>query len=272
MSAEENQPDWGQIAEKFDLWLPHLAPVGEDLIAALQAQEGDRILDIATGTGEPALSLARRLAGKTSIVGIDTAQGMVDIAQSKAEQEGLENIHFQTMPAEQLDFPDRHFDRILCRFGFMLFQDPLQGLKEMYRVLKNGGCFAIAVWGEAESLTTFRWHHEAFRGRIEENLLPPLAKVASLGKPETVDALLTAAGFSDFRVEKKTLHYRFASFDQYWETVEASQVLKTQFDALPEDQRDSIRDEVARFARDFVQDGQLLIPHEYLLVSGNKNA
>jgi len=271
MGAEENQPDWDQIAEKFDHWLPQLAPVGEALISALQAQAGTTILDVASGTGEPALSLARQLGDQASITGIDAAPGMVHIAQAKAERECLNNIRFQAMPAEQMDFADRSFDRVLCRFGVMLFHDPLQGLKEMHRVLKDGGRFAIAVWSTAETMPTLCWTYEVFKGRIAEDLYPPLPKVTSLGPPGIVESLMSAAGFANFRVEKKTLHYQFASFDDYWDTVEASDILKMQYDALPADQRDSIRDEVARFARDFVQDGRLIIPHEYLLVSGDKN-
>jgi len=65
-----NQPDWGAIAEKFDLWLPHIAPVGESLLQALGARPGERILDPGSGTGEPALTLARRLGGQVDITGI----------------------------------------------------------------------------------------------------------------------------------------------------------------------------------------------------------
>ena len=70
MSAKNNQPDWGRIAEKFDIWLPHIAPVGEALLAALDARPGDLILDLASGTGEPALTLARRQP-HVQITGID---------------------------------------------------------------------------------------------------------------------------------------------------------------------------------------------------------
>lgn len=105
-----------------------------------------------------------------------------------------------------------------------------------------------------------------------EDLYLPLPKVTSLGAPGVMESLFYAVGSADFRVEKKTLHYQFDSFDEYWDTVEASDILKQQYDALPEDQHDSIRDEVGQFARDFIQDGQLIIPHEYLLVSGNKRS
>jgi hypothetical protein len=74
----------------------------------------------------------------------------------------------------------------------------------------------------------------------------------------------------DYTVQAKTFHYNFDSFEDYWDAVETSEILKMQYDQLPDEQRHQIRDEVGRFARDFVQDDRLVIPHDYLLVYGNK--
>jgi len=270
MSARDNQPDWDKIAEKFDIWLPQLAPVGEALLEALDAQPGDHIIDLGSGTGEPALTLARRMNGHIQITGIDAADGMVNVAQQKVANERLPGITFSTMPAEKMEYNDNSFDRALCRFGVMLFEDPLKGLKEMHRVLKPGGHFALAVWSTPETMRTLYWSYEVFKHRIEEDYHPPLAKVTSLGAPGMMDDLLREAGFTEFAVDPKTFHYQFESFNAYWDAVEASDILKMQYDALPENQRDDIRDEVGRFARDFIQDDNLIIPHEYLLVVGRK--
>ncbi len=270
MSAKNNQPDWDKIAEKFDMWLPHIAPVGEVLLAALEAKPGERILDLASGTGEPALTLARRLRGHTNILGIDAADGMVRVAQAKVVKERLAGISFQCMPAEQLAFGDNTFDRALCRFGVMLFSDPLQGMKEMRRVLKPGGRFALAVWSTPETMPTMHWAYQTFKTRLPEDLHPPLAKVTSLGAPGLLQDLLNEAGFSGFSVEPRAFDYQFKSFDDYWDTVEASDILKQQYDALPAGERNNIRDEVGRFARDFIHNGQLRIPHEYLVAAGVK--
>ena len=106
MSAEDNQPDWNRIAEKFDIWLPQIAPVGEALLDSLDIVPGDRVLDLASGTGEPALTLARRNRGDIEIVGIDSAEGMVRVAQAKVGAENLSGIRFECMPAEDLRFAD----------------------------------------------------------------------------------------------------------------------------------------------------------------------
>lgn len=270
MGREDNQPDWDKIAEKFDIWLPQIAPVGIALLEKLEALPGDSILDMGSGTGEPALTLARSTGGEVQITGIDAADGMIRVAQQKVETEKLVGIRFQTMPAEKMSFADNSFDRVLCRFGVMLFEDPLQGLKEMHRVLKPKGRFSLAVWSTPETMPTLHWSYQVFKDRVEEDYYPPLGKVTSLGTPGLMEQLLNDAGFSDYHVEAKTFHYNFDSFDAYWDAVEASEILKMQYDQLPEDQRHLIRDEVGRFARDFVQDGRLIVPHDYLLVYGNK--
>jgi ubiquinone/menaquinone biosynthesis C-methylase UbiE len=269
MRAKDNQPDWDKIAEKFDILLPQIAPGGEALLEALDARPGDRVLDLASGTGEPALTLARRQP-HVHITGIDAAAGMVRAAQKKVAVERLSNISFTAMPAEQIAYGDNAFDKVLCRFGVMLFQDPLQGCREMHRVLKPGGRFALAVWSTPETMTTMNWAMQAFKDRVPEEHQPPLAKVTSLGHPGILDELFTRAGFTEFQITPRRFDYQFASFEEYWNAMEASDILKQQFDALPAAERGTIRDEIARFARDFQTDHGLVIPHEYLLAAGVK--
>lgn len=272
MTANNNQPDWDKIAEKFDLWLPHLAPVGEALLTDLEARSGDAILDLASGTGEPALSLARRFSGAVTITGIDAAAGMVKVAQTKVSKERLANISFQCMAAEQLSFADNSFDRVLCRFGVMLFEDPAKGLHEMYRALKPGGRFALAVWGGPETMTTLYWAYAALKDRLPEDKHPPLTKVTSLGLPGVLDALLQEAGFSDYRIDTHTFQYEFPSFDDYWELVETSDILKVQYDALMEEERTAVREEIRHLSASCIQDDRLVVPHQYLLATGYKLA
>jgi ubiquinone/menaquinone biosynthesis C-methylase UbiE len=268
MGAQAQQPDWGKIAEKFDLWLPHIAPVGEAMLAALPVAPGDAVLDVACGTGEPALTLAG-LNPHARITAIDAAPPMVEVARRKAHEAGLSNISFEAMPAEHMDFGDASFDKLCCRFGVMLFEDSEQGLAEMRRVLKPGGDFVLAVWSTPETMTTMDWAYRAFAGRIPEEQYPAVDKISSLGQPGRLDTMLTEAGFSEFAVEPQTFHYRFANFDDYWDLVEASDILKQQFDALPDEGKREVRDEVAAFARDFHGPEGLAIPHDFLLARGH---
>lgn len=267
--SEKNQPDWHKMAEKFDLWLPHIEPVGIAMLDVLEAKLGDIVLDIASGTGEPALALARRRSD-VEIVGVDAAEGMVNVAQGKVEKEGLKNISFSTMPAEKLEYSDNSFDHIICRFGVMLFEDPLAGLKEMYRVLKPGGTFVVAVWGERDKMPTMSWSYEVFKEKVSADDMPPLAIVTSLGAPGVIDTELNKAGFSGFRVDRKSFDYDFNSFDEYWLLIEATDILKRQFDALSEAEHVNVTNEIAAFANEYITDTGLKVPHEYLLVYGRK--
>ncbi|HXH64593.1 MAG TPA: methyltransferase domain-containing protein, partial [Mariprofundaceae bacterium] len=134
MGNQAQQPDWGRIAEKFDLWLPYIAPVGEAMLELLPIAPGDRVLDVACGTGEPALTLARDNP-HAHITAIDAAPPMVEVARRKAHDAGLDNIDFEAMPAEHMRFADGFFHKLCCRFGVMLFEDSERGLSEMHRVL-----------------------------------------------------------------------------------------------------------------------------------------
>jgi len=270
MSSKENQPDWDKIAQKFDMWLPHIKPVGDLLLKSLNAREGDNILDVASGTGEPALTLARKMSGKVNITGIDAADGMIKVAQGKVEKESLSNISFATMPAEKMTYEDNQFDKILCRFGLMLFADPVAGSKEMCRVLKPGGSFALAVWSGAETMPTMHWTYEVLKDKLPEEIHPPLKKITSMGEPGVIEALLTDAGFTDIKVEHQTFHYEFKSFNDYWDLIEASDIMKLQFDALDEKERLTVRDEVAVFAQAYTGKEGFRVPHDYLLVTGRK--
>ncbi|MEK7323227.1 MAG: methyltransferase domain-containing protein [Pseudomonadota bacterium] len=272
MSHADAQPDWNKIAEKFDLWLPYLAPVGEALLDALQARLGEVILDVASGTGEPALSLARRLRGNLMLQGVDAAKGMVKVAQAKARQEGWSNLRFSCMPAERLSFPAHHFDRALCRFGVMLFEHPQKGLEEILRVLKPGGRVALAVWGPPASMTTLYWAHLALRDRLPEDQQPPIGKVTSLGAPGMLQSLLETAGFTRCTVQYFDFHYRFSSFAEYWRLVEASDIMKMQFDALPIGELTAVREQIAMYAQAYAHEGQLIIPHQAVLATAYKPA
>ena len=270
MSTANQQPDWDKIAEKFDMWLPHIAPVTDELLFALRATPEHRILDVACGTGEPALTLARLLGSEAKIIGADSAEGMIRVARKKAAEKGLANLHFEVMPAEKLDFADNSFDRVLCRFGVMLFEDPLQGLREMQRVLRPDGRFALAVWSTPELMPIMHWSYRVFASRLKEENLPALGKITSMSGPGVLEDHLHQAGFSDFDIETRTLNYKFNSFDEFWDTIEASDILKQQFDAIDDNEKAKVRDEISDFAAEFVKEGKLVVPHEYLLAYGIK--
>ena len=270
MSDSKKTLDFAEMAEKFDAWLPHIAPVGDVLLDALDVRSGESVLDVAAGTGEPGLTLARRMGGQVAIVGTDAAQSMVDVARQKALREGLANIEFRCMPAEKLDFSASSFDKLLCRFGLMFFDAPHAALSEMQRVLKPGGRLALSVWGTPDVNPTMSWYHRAFKGRIPDNLLPPRDKITGFGDPERLRRMLLEVGFANVEISQREVVFRFPSFDKFWHLLEVSAVLKAQFEALPKEEWSSIPADIASWAEAHRTADGLAIPHGYLLATATK--
>lgn len=267
--VKDNQPDWDSLAEKFDLWLPLFKPIADALIERLSPAPGDKVLDVACGTGEPAFTLAERHP-HVQVTGVDAAPGMVRAASNKLKHKHLSNLEFNSMPAEKLEFHDEQFDKLICRFGVMLFEDSRRGLEEMRRVLKPDGRFSLAVWSSPETMTSLYWSHLVFKDKIPEADAPPLNKATSLGAPGVLEDLLTEVGFSHFEVEKCNIDYRFSSFKEYWDLVEASDIMKQQFDALSAEQYPIVKNEFSSLAAQFHSEDGLIIPHEFLIASGVK--
>lgn len=263
------QIDWDAIAEKFDMWLPQIAPVGQNILERVQVNSGERVLDVASGTGEPALTLAGQCPG-AEIIGTDAAPGMVRAATSKATAQGLSNLRFESMPAEALDFADASFDVVICRFGVMLFEDSQKGLEEMCRVLKPGGRFALSVWHTAETMPFMNNMQRVLKGRIDDEILPPLDKLVSIGEQAVLDPMLQEAGFGERHFSVEKIYYEFPSFDAFWETVQASQMLKIQLEALDPSHHPMIREELAGLCSEYVTAQGFRAPHHYLLAWGHR--
>jgi SAM-dependent methyltransferase len=146
---ERQRENWDLAAPGWKKWDRHLmrwfGPVGETMLDLARLKDGDVVLDVATGSGEPGLSAAR-MVGKGRVVAIDISQGMVDIALEKARTLRIKNYEALTY-ASKFPFGPDSFDAVISRFGVMFFPDVLKGLREMARVLKPGGTLCFAVWG-----------------------------------------------------------------------------------------------------------------------------
>ena len=140
---------WDLAAPDYEaLWQAQLADAQAALLAAAALSSGERVLDVACGTGLVAFAAARAVGPAGQVLGVDLSGGMVDAARQRAMQHGAANATFVRMDAEALALPDASFDVVLCALGLMYVPDPEQALREMRRVLRPGGRLVVAVWGE----------------------------------------------------------------------------------------------------------------------------
>jgi ubiquinone/menaquinone biosynthesis C-methylase UbiE len=112
---------------------------------------GMRVLDVATGRGEPAIPAAHRVAPSGSVLGVDVSGAMLELARERADAENVTNLELRIENAESLNgVPSAHFDAALARWGLMYFSSPVSALKEVSRTLREGGVFVAAFWAEPE--------------------------------------------------------------------------------------------------------------------------
>ncbi len=143
------------------------------VIKTIAKQSPENVLDIATGTGDLAISLAEK--GLTNIIGADISEGMLKVGRKKVKDKGLEkHISLQIGDSEDLPFADSHFDAICIAFGVRNFEDLEKGLSEIYRVLKPGGIFVVLETAVPQK-TPFKQGYKIYTRYI----LPTIGKLFS---------------------------------------------------------------------------------------------
>jgi len=213
---EYTRTTWNESAETYVKLLRNLEPYGFDLLARVDPKIRERCLDIATGPGEPAMSIARMVGFDGRVVGIDLSEEMVRLGTKIAKERRIPNVEFRAMDAEKMDFPDESFDLAVSRFGFQIFTNPEAVAKEAFRVLAPKGRIGTTVWSSAEKASAI---HAVigpmleFAEPDETGYLPTPYELG--GKGEMVK-LLEDAGFHEGKEERKTHVMVYKDADEYF--------------------------------------------------------
>lgn len=213
------------------------------LLRAARLGPGQRVLDIATGTGIAAEAALRVVGEGGSIVAADVSPEMVEKARQRLET--APNAAVAIEDGQALSFPDQSFDAVLCSLGLMFFPDPLRGLSEFRRVLCPGGHAAVSV-----ATTPDR----SYSGRINvvvawhvPSLSEATARTFALGAATRLKSLFREAGFADVKTHAERHNFPLPSFDAYYGPFERGGASTGQaLASLPEAIRRAIREEVRR--------------------------
>ncbi len=150
---EQQKNNWNKFSKGWEKWdnliMFTMKPIGDALIKKLDLKGTEKVLDVASGTGEPGLTLSTMLT-HGEVTGTDLSENMVVIANENASRKNIQNYRSLAADAANLPFDDETFDHIISRFGIMFFPDLNKGLGEMSRVLKRGGKMSLAVWAAPE--------------------------------------------------------------------------------------------------------------------------
>ena len=254
MAVRANTTDWNSFgrANASQKWRRQSAAMGNDMtraiVAAAQVRSGMRVLDIACGTGEPAISLAAVLVGDGDVVGVDISPAPLKIAGERDVQRGLSNVTFQQADAHELPFPNNSFDCITSRLGIMFFSDLPRALSEMRRVLKPSGRAILLVWGPMDQ-PYFQTTIGAILRMLPEASVPESGrKMFALGNKGVLTQVLRQAGFSEVKEELVTVPWTWMGTPkEVWEYFQDVAVPFASFiQSIPTDRRDEIDAEVLK--------------------------
>ena len=250
------------------------APITQALIEDAEIGTQDSVLDVATGPGEPALSVAAVVGPNGKVFGVDAIHGMVAAARTEAQRLGLKNAEFDVAFADDLPFAANTFDAVISRFGVMFFPSPEDAVREILRVLKPGRKLAFAVWHFAERNP---FHSALSRVMDRYVYSPPL-------EPDALDAFRFAPRgkllkvFSEAGVaapSERLLQFKIeaaaVSVEDFWNLRrEMSEKLSEKFATLSEAQKLNVNEEMLSSLVEYSTANGMSFPAEVLIVSGSK--
>jgi ubiquinone/menaquinone biosynthesis C-methylase UbiE len=243
------------------------AEATERMLESAGLKPGDRVLDIAAGTGDQSILAARLVGPSGSILATDISAEMLDIAARMVQQEGLTTITTRVMDAEQLILDDNTFDAAICRLGLMLVPHPQQALREIRRVLKPGGKLAALVWSVPEHNPLFARTLAIvakFAPGAPMDGLPPFA----LSQPTVFEQQLTEAGFHEVFTRAIPFASHYASLDAFLQST-ASRLTAGVMGQLSQHDQQQLVQEVRQALSPFEGSEGLVAPAELLLGAGS---
>lgn len=266
---------WAGLSTGWEKWdsviMDQLGPVSDAMIERLSIAGDQRHLDIASGTGEPGLSIAR-LAPRGRVVLTDLTPEMLDVAPRRAAASGITNIETKVCSADDLPFDDATFDSISVRFGYMFFPDAARATAEFARVLKPGGRLCSSVWVKPDDNP---WTGIVMQAIATEVVLPPpdpdKPNMFRCAAPGYVGALYEAAGLGDVEEWDVDVELETQSPTEYWEMMsEHVSLAVAALQQVDEPARERIAKAVMANVSAYERDGKVRVPGVARCIVGTK--
>jgi ubiquinone/menaquinone biosynthesis C-methylase UbiE len=273
--SDEQKKTWDKASHSWKKWneftMNFLKPMSDAIIKALSIKNNDVVLDIASGTGEPAFSIAA-IAKNGAVYATDLSEEMLSIARNYADERDINNIEFKVADVSNLPFKNNFFDKISCRMGFMFFPDMQLAANEMFRVCRDAGKVAICVWDSPENndwsttLTKVLSNHiDIPQPSLDE---PGMFRCV---KPGLVKKIFENAGFKNAKEETVSGNVDFGTAENYWlNRTEMSESTISLLNKADEATRKKIKDELLADCNSKLTNGNLIMHYASLIISAEK--
>ena len=256
---------WDRAAGYYEAsWAEQLKPAQDALLARAALTPGERVLDVACGTGLVTFEAAERVGASGSVVATDISDRMIERANREAARRGLGHVRCLRMGAEALDFPAGAFDAVLCALGLMYVPDVATALHEMRRVLAPGGRAVAAVWGRRDRCG---WA-EVFpivEARVQSDVCPMFFQ---LGTGDTLAGELRRAGFGHVETQRISSDLRYVSGEAAADAAFAGGPVAMAYSRFDEPTRATARAEFIASIGAYRDGDGYRIPGEFVIARG----
>ncbi len=258
---------WDRAAPWYErAWGRQLEPAQARMLALAALQPGERVLDVACGTGLVTFRAALAVGPEGAVLGVDISDAMVQEVREVAGRRGFAQVRAERMAAESLDLPERSFDVALCALGLMFVTDPAATLAGIHRALRPGGRFAAAVWGARQNCGWAELFPIVER-RVASDVCPLFFQ---LGTGDTLAGAMAAAGFADITAERLRPTLRFASTEEACEAAFLGGAVALAYARFDEATRASARAEYLASIAPYRAGEGYEIPAEFVVALGRR--
>ena len=263
-----DQGQTGSAAEAYERYfVPAIGrPIAQDLIEAAALRRGERVLDVACGTGVVTRLAAECVGDAGSVTGLDVDASMLQIARSAAPAEA--SIEWRETTAEQMPYEDERFDVVLCQMGLQFIQDKLAALRELRRVLAPGGRVVLNVPGPTPPM--FSIMADALARHIDPEVASKMHLVFSLSDPTKLRELLSNAGFNEIKTSLAIKSLHLPPAEQFlWQYISATP-LSMAFAEVNDETRTALERDVCEKWQEFRVDGKLTLEVSMTMATARK--
>lgn len=270
--------DWDSVANSWEKWWKTTetaaAEVSRRIIELADIKQGSKVLDLATGIGEPSLTVAHEVGTDGHVLAVDISSQMLRIAKERAISLGLQGIvDFKEGDAETIDLPSSTFDAALCRFGLMFLPDLKAGLVSIYKSLVDGGRLAAAVWASPNKVPFISLALNTVLKETNNQLPLGIPGPFSLSDENILKAAFIDAGFEDISIERMNVVFDFDSADTFANfTYETAAPIQAILAHQTVDRRKEVLEAVAETVRKHVgkSSGSISLYNEAICIAGRR--